>query len=84
MNVDITIDEKSLDAIVTFKLADFKGTKSFKDALAIVMMIAGDFSLDPEMEVEDLEEIVEKGNNDEASKLIFFINEDEIEAELAK
>lgn len=83
MLVDIQIDEKSLNAIVTFKLTNFKNQKDFKDSLAIIMMVAGDFSLDPELELEDLQEIVDKGQQEQAQKLIFIISEDEIEAELS-
>ena len=48
------------------------------------MMIAWDYSVDPELELEDLQEIVNKGKEEEAQKLIFLINEDEIEAEFSK
>ena len=84
MLVDITIDEKSLDTFLTFEINHFKNEKSFKDALATIMMIAGDYSLDPEMEISDLEEIIHNGKTQQAQKLIFIINEDEIEAELSK
>lgn len=84
MLVDITIDEKSLNSVVTFNLADFEGQKSFKDTVAIIMMIAGDYSLDPELELEDLQGIVSKGKDEQAQKLIFLINEDEIEAQFSK
>jgi hypothetical protein len=83
MQLDISIDEKTLDAQLSFKLSDFKSAKHYKDALAIIMMVAGDYSLDPEMEIEDLEDIVQKGMDEQAQKVIFFINEDEIEAEFA-
>lgn len=84
MLVDIQIDEKSLNALVKFELVNFKDQKSYKDALATIMMIAGDFSLDPELELEDLQDIVSKGNEEDAKSLLFVVNEDEIEAEFSK
>lgn len=84
MKVDITIDEKSLSSIVSFDLADFSTPKSYKDTLAIIMMIAADYSLDPELELEDLENIVNSGKENNDKKVVFVINEDEIEAELSK
>lgn len=84
MLVDIQINEKSLDATLCFQLENFKDQKSHKDALAIVIMIAGDYSLDPEIELEDLMDIVARGKEEQVNKLIFTVNEEEIEAELAK
>ena len=81
MLVDIQIEQKTLDARLTFDLSHFKDIKSIKDSLAIITMIAGDYSLDPEFEVEDLEGIIAQGKEKEANHLVFNINEDEMDAE---
>ena len=84
MLVDINIDEKNFDATLSFNLVDFHSESSFKNTLAIVSMIAGDYSLDPEIEPSELKEMVSKGVEMAHSKLIFSISEEGIEAEYAK
>ncbi len=83
MLVDINIDPKTFDASVKFELENFSSSTSFKSSIAIITMIAGDYSLDPELEVEDLEEMVTMALKDSKTSLIFTISEDGIEAEFS-
>lgn len=84
MLVDISINEKNFDATLTFNLVDFHSETAFKNTLAIIAMIAGDYSLDPEIEPSELKEMVSKGVEMAHSKLVFLISEEGIEAEYAK
>lgn len=82
MRNDISIDPKSMSAHLTFKIEDFNSEKDYKDALAILSMVAGDFHLDPEIEVEELKQFIEKAKNEAKMALKFVINEEELELEL--
>lgn len=84
MLVDIKIDPKTLDADLSFDLVNFKDQTSYKNAIAIITMVAGDYSLDPEFEIEDLQEMVEKGVEMTHKTLIITISEEGIEAEYSK
>lgn len=81
MLLDITIDPKTHIASLSFELKNFQGPLDFKNALAITFMVAGDYALDPEIEISDLEELVAKGQQEEKSMIIININEEEIEVE---
>ena len=55
MLVDIKIIEKpEIHTKAIFKLSDFDNDHKIKESLAIIFMIAGDYALDPEIEIEDL------------------------------
>jgi len=82
MLVDIQIVPKTLEAILKFDIVNFTSDKSFKDAIATITMVAADYSLDPELEVEDLQEMITKAKSDSKKTLVFSILEDGIEAEL--
>lgn len=82
MLVDITIDPKNLDAFIRFEVENLKDEKSYKDSVAIISMIAGDYNLDPELEVLDLQEMVKMALDKGMKAIIFDINEDGVEAEL--
>jgi hypothetical protein len=84
MNVNISIDRKTLDAKVEFKFDKINGLEDLMDSVAIISMIAGDFSLDPELDLEDLQELVNNGKEQGSKSIIFEIGEDGIEAEYSK
>ena len=84
MKTDISIDPKNMDARIEFKFDDFNSPVDFKNSVAIISMIAGDFSLDPELELEDLNDLVIQGKEAGNSSIVFEIGEDGIEAELTK
>lgn len=83
MLVDIQIVPKTYEAVLKFELENFKDEKSFKDAIAIVTMVAGDYSLDPEIELEDLQDMVKVALKENKKSMIFSIMEDGIEAEMS-
>ncbi len=84
MKTEISIDPKTMDAKIQFQFDDFKGPIDFKNSVAIISMIAGDFSLDPELELEDLTDLVVQGKEAGNTSIIFEIGEDGIEAEFSK
>ncbi len=83
MKVDISINPKTLDCDVVFEVENFKSPIDYKNSIAIICMVAGDFSLDPELEVEDLEEIVASAIEKESKKVNFYIGEGGVEADFA-
>jgi len=83
MNVDININPKTLDCDLVFAVANFKTPVDFKNAIAIICMVSGDFSLDPELEVEDLEEIVATAKEKESKNVNFYIGEGGVEADFS-
>ena len=84
MKVDITIHPKTHDAHIKFDFDQFKELKDLKDSVAILSMISGDFSLDPEMTIEDFQSLIEQGKSAKNTAITFDINEDGIEAEFSK
>jgi hypothetical protein len=82
MKTDISINHKTLDTNITFKVNDIKNENSLKDCLAIVSMISGDYALDPELDLEDMISFVEKAKSEDKMALLFTISEDGLELEL--
>lgn len=81
MKTEITIDPKTLSAEMILKVEDFKSEKDFKDSLAILSMVAGDYHLDPEVEVEELEGFVQKAKNEAKMALKFTVDEEGLDLE---
>ncbi len=82
MLVDVSVDPKSLDAFIRLEVENLKDEKSYKDSVAIISMIAGDYNLDPELEVSDLQEMAKMALDKGMKAILFDINEDGVEAEL--
>ncbi len=80
MLVDIKIIEKpEIHTKAIFKLSDFDNDHKIKESLAIIFMIAGDYALDPEIEVEDLKGFISMAIEKGKAKLALFISEDGLE-----
>ena len=82
MKTDISIHPKDLSARVLFNVEDFSGEQDYKDALAILSMVAGDYHLDPEVEVEEMMGFVQQAKNEAKMALEFIVDEDGLELEL--
>lgn len=82
MKTDISINPKTLAAHVVFLAQDFAKESDYKDALAILSMVSGDFHLDPEIGVEELKEFVQKAKNEAKMALEFVVDEEGLELEL--
>lgn len=84
MNVDIKIDRRTLNASVQFNFEKIEGLDDLMDSVAIISMISADFSLDPELDLEDFKELIDNGKASGNKSIIFEIGEDGIEAEYSK
>ena len=82
MNVDINFHPKDHMAFLNFTVSDFKSDLQLKECLAIVAVFSGDFYLDPELEIEDIEGFVNMAREKEKKQLVFELSEDGLELEL--
>jgi hypothetical protein len=67
---------------LAFKIDDIKTDKHLQDIITAVCCFSMDFELDPELEVEDLQEIIDKTYELENDKFTICISEDGIEADI--
>jgi hypothetical protein len=80
MLVDIQIiDKPEIHTKAIFNLSDFDTDRKIKEALAIIFMVAGDYALDPELEVDDLKGFISMAMEKSKAKLALFISEDGLE-----
>jgi len=82
MIVDIDIDKFSKSYLLNFEIKNFKSPDDYKMAVGIVTCFSNDYDLDPELDHEDMKEIVEKTVELEKEKFVFEINEDGIEVDI--
>lgn len=82
MQLDIDFNKEEETALLTFSRDAFETDNDIKLAIAIITTFCGDFALDPELEPEDFEDILEQCREKDAHSFIFEINEDGIEVEL--
>ncbi len=82
MLVDIKFQKTQQSTSLEFKLDDFKDMLSKQECLATLSIVAADFYLDPELEISDLDELIEKAKSDNKNSLVFFLQEDGLELEL--
>lgn len=82
MKSDITIHPKDLSATLIFHVEDFRSDSDYKNALAILSMVAGDYQLDPEVEVKELKAFVEQAIEGDKNALEFIVDEEGLELEL--
>lgn len=82
MNLKFWVDEKSLESFIEFQVSEFKSQKDFKDALALITMVAGDYELDPEVDEEVLTDLIEKTKEYTKESFIFSFHEEGIEVDI--
>lgn len=82
MKTEITVNPKTMAATILFKVEDFTKEADYKNALAILSMVAGDYHLDPEVEVEELQGFVQQAKNEAKMALEFIVDEEGLELEL--
>lgn len=82
MKIDIDFNKDEQSAYLTFYNCEFKEKRDFIVAISTIEIFSGDFSLDPELEIEDLEDILKQSKQKNSDKFIVIINEDEIEVDL--
>jgi hypothetical protein len=76
MNVDIQLNNKQQQYELTFNIDDISSSKDKTDICTIVACFAYDFELDPELEIDDIDEIINRALQEEKSKFTFEISED--------
>ncbi|WP_127716368.1 hypothetical protein [Halobacteriovorax sp. HLS] len=82
MLVDIDIDKFSMSYLLKYKVEDFQKPEDYKMAVTIVTCFSNDYDLDPELDNNDMREIVEKTIELEKDFFTFEINEDGIEVDI--
>jgi hypothetical protein len=82
MIVDVDIDKFSQSYLLKFEVENFKKTDDYKMAVATVTCFSNDYDLDPELNHEDMKEIVEKTIELEKEFFVFEISEDGIEVDI--
>lgn len=80
MLVDFKIDPKAQCALIKFNPQNISSDKDTKDLLSLMTIVCADFYLDPELELEQLEEIITKGK-EENKQIEILIDEEGIELE---
>jgi hypothetical protein len=82
MLVDVDIDKFSKSYLLKFKVENFKSPDDYKMAVTIVTCFSNDYDLDPELDDNDMREIVEKTIELEKDLFTFDINDDGIEVDI--
>lgn len=82
MKVDLDVlKEENLFKIKLY-VDEFVSERDYKLALTLIATVSADFYLDPEFEVEDLMDIVDKVKEQNKKEFVFEISEDGIEVEI--
>lgn len=84
MKIDVNYQSESDTVEVTFHKSEFKTDQDSHLALNIVFTFAHNFDLEPEMEVETIQEILSMLEEENKDKFTFGFNEDGVEVDLAK
>ncbi|OUR94053.1 hypothetical protein A9Q84_18240 [Halobacteriovorax marinus] len=82
MIVDIDIDKFSKSYLLKFEVKNFNTPDDYKMAVTTVTCFSNDYDLDPELDHDDMREIVEKTIELEKEKFVFEISEDGIEVDI--
>lgn len=79
MKLNIDFNAKEQMALLTFPVEEFTSEREFSVAISIISTFSADFDLDPELEKEDLQEIIERAISEDKDSFTFEICEDGIE-----
>ncbi|ATH07839.1 hypothetical protein BIY24_07715 [Halobacteriovorax marinus] len=82
MKVDVDIDKFSQSYLLKFEVKNFKSPDDYKMAVTTVTCFSNDYDLDPELDHEDMREIVEKTIELEKDFFVFEINDEGIEVDI--
>ena len=81
MNVDIKFNQKEQSCSLEFSFLNLVNDMAIKEALAIITIISSDFYLDPELDVDEMNEFISQGKEKSKSALLFEISEDGLDLE---
>lgn len=82
MLVDINFLNKDDGHSLQFKTDNVKTLKELKTALSIIFIFSAEYEMDPELSLEDLEEIVEKAQELEKPFFTVYIRPEDIEIDI--
>ncbi len=82
MILDVDIDKFSGGYKLSFGLEQFSSDSDFKMCMAIIKVFSADMELEPELDIEDMKEIVEKTKELTKQRFIVEIYEDGIEVDI--
>ncbi len=82
MKIDVDIDKFTGGYKIIFPISEFKEKSDYKMGIQIIRCFSNDMELDPELEVEDMQDILDK--TEELQKLFFTveISEEGIEVDI--
>ncbi|MCO4795070.1 MAG: hypothetical protein KC493_15240 [Bacteriovoracaceae bacterium] len=82
MKIDVDFDNDTESVMISFFPKEFNSKRDFSLSLNIIQTFCGDFDLDPELEIEDIAELMKTMEEREKEFFVFIINEDGIEVDL--
>ncbi len=83
MLIDVNFDGNSQTSFIKFPIDQFEDQRQYHVAIAIIQTFSADFDLDPELEPEDLKEIISAVNEKKQNAFTVEISDDGIEVELS-
>lgn len=82
MLIDLDFEAKDEQVKIMIALSNLKSLRDFRNTLYLIRACALDFDLEPELEIEDLEEISEKTAELEKDYFTVIIGPSEIEVDI--
>ena len=82
MLIDIDFEAKDEQVKIVIAIENLKILRDYRNALYVIRACALDFDLEPELEIEDLEEICEKTAELEKDHFTVIIGPTEIEVDI--
>ena len=82
MKINVEFDGGEEKSLVTFYLDEFKGERDYVVALSIIETFAADFSLDPELGPEDVQDLANQCQEKGSDAFVVEMSEEGIEVDL--
>ena len=67
------VDQKTHDCTLKFAYSSFESQKDYVNALTLLFMVCGDYQLDPELELEDFQQIISSSQESGKDHICFYI-----------
>lgn len=78
---EFNVDQKTHDCTLKFAYKSFQSQKDYVNALTLLFMVCGDYQLDPELELEDFQQIISASQESGKEHICFYIGEEGLEAQ---
>ena len=82
MIIDFDIEKSSKSYLIRFNTNQFNSPRDYVLAVTLVTVASLDYDLDPELDEDDMSEIVQKTIELDKSSFTFCINEEGIEVDI--